>query len=243
MILMAGETRMAPQTLSASKQASRAVAQTSSAPEAVRVLIADDHPLIVLGLTTALTDLGIDVVGHVEAAGDVIPLFAATSPDVLILDIRFGDGPTGLDVARELLQRFPEARIVFYSQFDQDETISEAYRLGGAAFIPKNTAPALLAEAIGRVSNGQPYFLKEIAERLALIGMRRDDSPQSRLGPRELEIFKLMAMGLTNAEMATKMDLSPKTISTISQTVKEKLGVHRQAEITKLAVKHLMISV
>src|SRR4051812_30343282 len=140
----------------------------------IRVLIADDHPLIVIGLTTALTDLGIQVVDHVAAADHVIGKYAATEPDVLILDIRFGDGPTGLDVARELLRKFPDARIVFYSQFDQDETISEAYRLGGAAFIPKNTAPKLLAEAITRACTGQTYFLKEIAERLALIGVHRD---------------------------------------------------------------------
>ena len=208
-----------------------------------RVLIADDHPLIVIGLTSALRDQGIKVVGHVETAGEVIPKYAETAPDVLILDIRFGEGPTGLEIAGELLLRFAEARIVFYSQFDQDETISEAYRLGGAAFIPKNTPPALLAEAVTRVHNGHTYFLKDIAERLALIGVRRDESPQSRLETRELEVFKLMAWGLTNAEMAEKMHLSPKTISTISQTVKEKLGVQRQADITKLAVKHLLISI
>jgi two-component system invasion response regulator UvrY len=209
----------------------------------VRVLIADDHPLIVIGLTTALSDLGIEVVGHAEMADEVVPRYLATQPDVLILDIRFGEGRTGLDVARELMQKVPSPRIVFYSQFDQDETITEAYRLGGAAFIPKNTAPKLLAEAIRHVNSGQPYFLKEIAERLALIGVRRDESPQSKLESRELEIFKLMAQGLTNNEMAEKMSLSPKTISTISQTVKEKLGVHRQADITRLALKHLMITV
>ena len=209
---------------------------------AIRVLIADDHPLIIVGLTTALRDLDIEVVDHVAVAKEVISKYAETKPDVLVLDIRFGEGATGLDVARELLQRFPTARIVFYSQFDQDETITEAYRLGGAAFIPKNTAPSLLAEAIKRVHEGQTYFLREIAERLALIGVRGDDSPQSKLEPREIEIFKLMAQGLTNSEMAEKMNLSPQTISTISQTVKEKLGVHRQADITRLAVKHLMIA-
>lgn len=230
------------QAASPVRRYSPAEPSVAAQPEAVRVLIADDHPLIVVGLTTALSDLGIQVIDNVAAADEVIPKYVATQPDVLILDIRFGEGPTGLDVARELLQRFPEARIVFYSQFDQDETITEAYRLGGAAFIPKNTAPTLLAEAIQLVHTGQTYFLKHIAERLALIGVRRDESPQSRLDRREIEVFKLMAEGLTNNEMAERMDLSPKTISTISQAVKEKLGVQRQADITRLAVKHLMIT-
>jgi two-component system invasion response regulator UvrY len=225
------------------RQSADTAARAMSHARPARVLIADDHPLIVVGLTTALGDLGIEVVDHVETAGEVVRKYEEVAPDVLILDIRFGEGPTGLDVARELLQKFPDARIVFYSQFDQDETISEAYRLGGAAFIPKNTAPALLAEAVMRVNDGHTYFLKDIAERLALIGVRRDESPQSRLEARELEVFKLMALGLTNAEIAEKMHLSPKTISTTSQTVKEKLGVQRQADITKLAVKHLLISI
>src|SRR4051812_34245092 len=209
-------------SVTASEHASAEAARAYiSQAQPLRVLIADDHPLIVVGLTTALGDLGVQVMGHVSAAGEVIAKYIETAPDVLILDIRFGEGPTGLDVARELLQKFPDARIVFYSQFDQDETISEAYRLGGAAFIPKNTAPALLAEAVMRVNDGHTYFLKDIAERLALIGVRRDESPQSRLEARELEVFKLMALGLTNAEIAEKMHLSPKTISTTSQTVKE----------------------
>lgn len=206
------------------------------------MLIADDHPLIVVGITSALRAYGIEVVEHVALAEDVIPKFVETEPDVLVLDIRFGSAVTGLDVARELLQRCPSARIVFYSQFDQDETITEAYRMGGGAFIPKNTPPALLAEAIKQVHSGHPYFLREIAERLALIGIHGDESPERKLEPREIEVFKLMAQGLTTSEMAESMELSPKTISTISQAVKKKLGVQRAADVTRLAVKHLIIS-
>ena len=207
----------------------------------VRVLIADDHPLIILGLTAALADQGIKVIERVNSGEEVIEKYAETKPDVLILDIRFGEGMTGLDVAAQLLQRFPDARIVFYSQFDQDETIAEAYRLGGAAFIPKNTAPSLLASAVKKAHAAQIYFLPHVAERLALIGVRGDESPQARLDPRELEIFKMMARGLTNAEIAETMNVTPRTISSISSNVKEKLGVERQADITLLAVRHMMV--
>ena len=207
-----------------------------------RVLIADDHPLIIVGITTALRPHGVEVVEHVVLPGEVIAKYTETKPDVLVLDIRFGDTITGLDVARDLLQLDRAARIVFYSQFDQDETISEAYRIGGAAFIPKNTSPSLLAEAIKQVHQGQPYFLREIAERLALIGIHGDESPERKLEPRELEVFKLMAQGFTTTEMADSMGLSQKTISTISQSVKKKLGVQRPADITLLAVKHQLIA-
>lgn len=208
---------------------------------ALRVLIADDHPLIIEGLVAALKRLGLRVAGHVQAATEVIAKYMQVQPDVLVLDVRFGPGPTGLDVARELIARDPNARIVFYSQFDQNEVIREAYRLGGAAFITKNTPPEVLARAIGEAHAGRTYFLPEIAERLALLGVRGDQSPRAMLDEREVEVFMLMAGGLTNNEIAERMNLSAKTIGNIGQAVKEKLGVQRATDMTRLAVRHGML--
>ena len=207
----------------------------------IRVLIADDHPLIIFGLTSALAGKDIQVAERVTEAKAVVSKYSESKPDVVVLDIRFGSGPTGFDVAAELLRRFPAARIVFYSQFDQDETIAEAYRIGGRAFVPKNAAPTVLADAIKRANAGEIYFLPKIAERLALIGLKADESPQSKLEPRELEVFRMMARGLTNAEIAEKLHVTARTVSAISSAVKDKLGLSRQAEITLLAVKHMMI--
>lgn len=208
---------------------------------AVRVLIADDHPLIIEGLVAALRRLGLRVVGQVEAAAEVIRKYTQTRPDVLVLDVRFGPGPSGLDIARELIALDPKARIVFYSQFDQNEVIREAYRLGGAAFVTKNTPPEVLASAIGEAHAGKTFFLPHIAERLALLGVRGDHSPRALLDKRELEVFMLLAGGLTNNEIADRMNLSAKTIGVIAQSVKEKLGVQRATDMTRLAVRHGML--
>ncbi len=210
----------------------------------IRVLIADDHPLIVEGLVSALDRRDFEVVGRVSSPADVVATFQEVGANVVVLDVRFDEGTTGLDVARDLLATSPAARVVFYSQFDEDEMIREAYRLGGAAFITKNVDPSVLAKAIKQVHDepGKPYFLPEIAERLAVLGLRGDESPQSKLGRRDLEVFRKMAEGMTNAEIAEQMDLSTKTISNISQHVKEQLGIHRQADITRLAVKYQLIS-
>jgi DNA-binding NarL/FixJ family response regulator len=107
--------------------------------------------------------------------------------------------------------------------------------------VTKDCDPADLAEAVRQAHAGKLYFPPQIAERLASLAVRGDISPQSQLDERSLEIFKLMAEGLTNNEIAERLNLSTKTISNISQSVKEKLGVHRQAYITKLAVKHGLI--
>ncbi|MFS2003920.1 response regulator [Duganella sp. CT11-25] len=207
----------------------------------IRVMLADDHPIVMTGFAMSLQGQGLDVVAQARTPEEALAEFLRLQPDVIVLDIRFGDQLTGLDVAKQILAQTPSAAIVFLSQFDQDSLIKETYRLGGRAFMTKDCDPADLAAAVRRAHEGELYFLPHIAERLANLSVRGDASPQSQLDERALEIFTLMAEGLTNAEIAEKLDVSTKTISNISQAVKEKLGVHRPAYITRLAVKHGLI--
>ncbi|MYN38910.1 response regulator [Duganella sp. FT109W] len=207
----------------------------------IRVMLADDHPIVMTGFAMSLQGQGLDVVAQARTPAEALAQYQELKPDVIVLDIRFGEQLTGLDVARQILAQTPSAAIVFLSQFDQDSLIKETYRLGGRAFMTKDCDPADLAAAVKRAHDGELYFLPHIAERLANLSVRGDASPQSQLDERALEIFTLMAEGLTNAEIAEKLDVSTKTISNISQAVKEKLGVHRPAYITRLAVKHGLI--
>ena len=209
--------------------------------KSIRVVLADDHPLLLSGFARSLADYGIEVIGQTGTPEDAVNKYRELMPDVLVLDIRFGEKLTGLDAAKEVLKQFPDAQIVFLSQFDQESLIKEAYRLGGRAFITKSCDPAQLAVAITRVHGGELYFLPQVAQRLANLAIRGDTSPQALLETREVGVFILMAQGLTNVEIAGRLGLSPKTISNISQTVKEKLGIHKAAEITRLAVKHGLI--
>nr|WP_175041516.1 response regulator transcription factor [Duganella vulcania] len=204
-------------------------------------MLADDHPIVMTGFAMSLEGQGLHVVAQARTPEEALEQYLRHKPDVAVLDIRFGDQLTGLDVAKQILAQAPDAAIVFLSQFDQDSLIKETYRLGGRAFMTKDCDPADLAAAVRRAHDGELYFLPPIAERLANLSVRGDASPQSQLDERALEIFTLMAEGLTNAEIAEKLDVSTKTISNISQAVKEKLGVHRPAYITRLAVKHGLI--
>lgn len=205
---------------------------------AISVMIADDHPLIVEGLTSVLARHGLSVTGSANDAALVAKVYKSLQPDVLVLDLRFGDGGIGgLEVLQSLLAERPDARVIIYTQFDQDEIVREAYKRGAKAFVTKNTDPTELAETIVKVHQGETVFLPSIANRLALMSVRGDESPIAKLQPREVEVFKLMAQGLTNVEIAERMSLSPKTISTTSQSIKDALGIHRAADITLLAVK------
>lgn len=207
----------------------------------VRVMLADDHPIVMTGFALSLGTEGLDVVGQARTPADAIAMYAALQPDVAVLDIRFGTELTGLDAAQTILKTDPHARLIFLSQFDQDSLIKETYRIGARAFVTKDCDPADLAMAVRQAHAGKLYFPPHIAERLASMAVHGDVSPQSQLDERDLAVFKLMAEGLTNAEIADQLNLSTKTISNISQSVKEKLGVHRPAYITKLAVKHGLI--
>ena len=207
----------------------------------IRVMLADDHPIVMTGFAMSLEAAGMQVVGQAKTPNEATALYAAERPDVAVLDMRFGTELTGLDAAQTILKNDPQAKIVFLSQFDQDSLIKETYRIGAHAFVTKDCDPADLATAVRYAREGKLYFLPQIAARLASMAVRGEVTPQSQLDERGLEIFKLMAEGMTNAEIAEKLDLSTKTISNISQSIKEMLGVHRQASITLLAVKHGLI--
>lgn len=208
----------------------------------IRVLIADDHPTILTGLAAGLKRHAITTVGEARTVDEVLPKFQEHRPDVVVLDVRFGEGLTGLDAARALLQADKQARIVFYTQFDSDEVIREAYRIGGLAFLTKQAEPSQVARAIREAAEGREHYPDEIARRLARIGVHGDTSPQAKLDARELHIFTLMAIGRTHLQIAEEVGLSHRQISTIAQTIKDKLGVQHQADITRLAVKHLLIA-
>jgi len=207
----------------------------------IRTLVADDHPLIVQALPDALRADGIESVAWASRGEDVLPEYEKSKPDVVVMDIRFGDAPSGLKIASQLLAQHPEARVVFYTQFDQDELISEAYRLGAKGFVTKEKPLSALADAIRQVHSGRTHFLPEIAERLALINVKGDDSPRGVLDKREFQVFELMAQGYTNGEIAEALDLSLKTIANLTPHIKQKLGVQRLADLTLLAVRYKII--
>jgi two-component system, NarL family, invasion response regulator UvrY len=207
----------------------------------VTVLLADDHPLLLMGFAQALANYEIEVVGQTTSASQAVEDFDRLKPDVLVLDIRFGDRMTGFDTAAAVLQQHPDARIVFLSQFDDDTLIKEAYRLGARAFVTKDRDPKDLAAAIARANESGLFFLPEVAERLAGMAIHGETSPRALLDKRQLEVFTYMARGCTNTEIAAALHLSPKTISNESHAIKLVLGVTRQADLTMLAVKARLI--
>jgi two-component system invasion response regulator UvrY len=209
--------------------------------ESVKILLADDNPIFATGCALALASYGIEVIGEGTTPLDIMRRYDDLQPDVLVIDAAFGGGNSGLKVARQLRAAHPAAKIVVLSQSDHDTLYKESYRLGAYGFVTKNRDPADLAEAVTRALAGSLYFLPHVAEQLASDKVRGNDSPQDLLQEREMEVFKLMALGRTNLEIADTLSLSAKSISNYSQAIKEKLGTQRVAELTRLAVRHGLI--
>ena len=204
----------------------------------LRVLLADDHPIVMSGFALSLKSKGIEVIGEVTSPKEAVESYEKLKPDVLMLDIRFGEATTGLDAAQSILAKHPQANILFLSQFDQDALIKQTYSIGGRGFLTKDISASNLAEAVADASRGETYFMDRIAKRLANLSVKGDHSPEALLEPREFAIFLLTAKGRTNQEMAEQLGLSQKTISNEMTSLTKKLGTNRIADLTLLAVKH-----
>ena len=210
---------------------------TSSPP--IRVLLADDHPTLIMGFASVLTSAGMIVVDQVKTGEDAVERFFALKPDVVVLDVRFGPGMTGLEAAKAILSRSSKAKVVIFSQFDQAAMAMQAYKLGVSAYVTKESDPDLLVEAIQSAHAGEKYVLPEMTNKLARMQLGEGElPPQSILDKRELDVFKLMAEGYTNVEIAKQLDLSEKTISNTTHSVKEKLKTSRPAELTRIAIRN-----
>eukprot|EP01041_Mallomonas_annulata_P018450 gene18450-37381_t len=191
----------------------------------IRVLLADDHPIVMTGFAMSLESHGMEVAGQARTPADAIAQFGALQPDVLVLDIRFGEELTGLDVAKQVLAQAPAARIVFLSQFDQDSLIKETYRLGGRAFLTKDCDPADLAAAVRRAHEGGLYFPPQIAERLAQLSVQGEQSPQAQLD--ETLVLRAARRRQTEAVSSRVLGDVQRLVGRLHQRLGAQVGVSR----------------
>jgi two-component system invasion response regulator UvrY len=211
--------------------------EESTITKSIKVVLADDHPVLMTGLSAVLKQYCIEVIGEATTPNEAVQMNTDLKPDVLVLDIRFGKKTTGIDAAKEIITKDSDAKIIFFSQFDQDSLIREAYRIGACSFVMKNCNIVQLANAVKQAYEGKRYFVPEVAERFASWALDGDRSPLARLEKREYEIFMMMARGFSNVEIASKLDITQKTVSIFSQQIKSKLGAERNADLTMLAVR------
>lgn len=204
----------------------------------VRVLLADDHPVVLLGLRTLLEGYpDIKLVGEAENGELALELAESLRPDVLILDIEM-PGMNGDQVLHHLRLRGLPVRVLVLSAHDTAEYIRSVIRQGAAGYLVKGEDVGEIIEAIRAVANGKTGWVsRRIAHQMFSI-LEEDEAPQkSRLTRRERDVLREMVSGKTNPEIAVALGISDKTVEKHSVSIYNKLGVKTRTQAVVLAVE------
>jgi len=208
----------------------------------IRVLLADDHPVVRSGYLRLLDQAG--DIRVVAEAGDGEAAYAAWlmhRPDVLVSDISMPGG--GLDLIRRVQQRDAGARVLVFSMHDSPALVRQAVAAGAMGYVTKGSAPEALIDAVRALHGGRRCFSADVAPHAARGGGAAPEAESlASLSVREFETFRLLAQGNTVDECAQQLKLSPKTISNHQTLIKEKLGVATPAALVHLALRHGIIS-
>jgi len=210
----------------------------------IKLLIVDDHDLVRTGLRHIVSgDPEIEVVGEAGNGEEAITKNRELQPDVVLLDISM-PGLSGFEVTKRLQQVSPDARIIILTVHAESPFPSKLLDAGATGYLAKGCEASELLAAIHSVSEGKRYIGGDIAQRLALSLLPgASQSPFDDLTSREMEVALMLMQGMGAPEIAETMKLSPKTVATYKYRVYDKLSVHKEVELMKLALRHGIIDV
>jgi DNA-binding NarL/FixJ family response regulator len=200
----------------------------------IRVVIADDHPLFRSGLRAALEAIGkVEVVGEAENAEGTVALCQQVKPDVVLMDLMMGT-TSGIDATRDVTDRLPSIAVLVLTMLEDDYSVFAAMRAGARGYVLKDADEEVIMRAIEAVVRGEAIFSPAIAGRMIdFFSAAHAKPPQSafpELTAREREVLHLIAQGLSNAEIADRLFLSPKTVRNHITNTFDKLQVADRAQ-------------
>lgn len=212
----------------------------SAVTAAARVMLVDDHAIVRRGLRSIL-ELEPDISVAAEAGGrsEALRLLDRVRPDVILLDLKLSadHDAEGLELCSEILARRPDARVVILSTFLDENLLNQALRRGAKAYVLKEVDVVELVRIIRAVSRGESGFDSRSAEMMRALVVHSGVGAESDLTAREREVIALLAHGLTNREIGTRMFVSESTAKFHVHNVMRKLGVRRRAEVAYAAGK------
>lgn len=208
----------------------------------IRLLMADDHTLVLEGVRKLLED-EFELVGAVEDGRALLLAAEQRQPDVILLDISM---PllNGIEACRRLVELMPNVRIIFLTMHADAVYVEESLRAGGAGYLLKRSAASELVQAIREVMRGRTYVTPLIDWTELPPGLRRKtpDKASDKLTPRQREVLQLVAEGRGNKEIAAILRVSEKTVDFHKSSIKRGLMLSSTAELTQFAIKHRIIS-
>jgi DNA-binding NarL/FixJ family response regulator len=203
----------------------------------IRILLADDHPSLRTGLASILNSQpGLAVVAEAGSGREAVEKASATTPDVLIVDLRMPDGD-GIQTIKDLVAANPQVKVLVLTTYDNEEDIFNALEAGARGYILKDTTSEEIIEAVRMIHEGKRYLPPGIAARLA------DRMIRPALTPRELDVLRLVSRGRTNKEMAAAMFISEETVKSHMKGLFHKLGVHDRAEAVGIALQRGLLRI
>lgn len=202
--------------------------------DAVRVLIADDHPVFRNGLRALLASAPeMEVVGEATTGDEAVALAASAQPDVALMDLQM-PGMGGIEATRRILDASPHIRVLVVTMFDDEDSVFAALRAGARGYMLKGASPREMLRAIAAVGDGEAIFSPAIAQRLldffAASRAAAPPLPFPELTEREREILTLVVQGRTNPQIATHLGLSLKTVRNHMSNIFNKLQVADRAQ-------------
>jgi DNA-binding NarL/FixJ family response regulator len=197
----------------------------------VSVLIVDDHPVVRAGLAGILAgEADLSVVGEAASAAEAVTVATALQPDVVLMDLRMPGGD-GVTATTGVLAVAPRARVVVLTTYESDADILRAVEAGAAGYLLKDAARTDLVAAVRAAASGETVLAPSVATRL--VDRMRRPQPVDTLSPRELEVLRLVAKGLSNGEIGRQLSISEATVKTHLLRTFAKLGVSdRTAAVT-----------
>lgn len=197
----------------------------------LRILLADDHQLLRMGLHQLLeTDGGFVVIGETATGAGIEPLLRTHDPDVLILDLQLADG-SALDRIAPLIATFPHLAVLVLSMHDQRVYAERCLKLGARGYLMKEEAAERVVEAVRAVAEGRRYLSPSLTA--TAVGSR---PPIESLSDRELQVFELTGDGLPTRAIAARLGLSEKTIEAHKANIKKKLGLEHGTALARLSM-------
>jgi len=203
----------------------------------ITVLLVDDHALVRRGFRRLLEDdPGITVVGEGSNGAEAIRLVAELKPRVIVMDAAM-PGTGGLEATRKIIEKHPKAAILMLSMHAEETLVRQALAAGARGYVLKNALDLDLAAVVRRVAAGEQVIDPALVKPDPLPGERN-----RRLTPRELEVLQLICDGLSNKEIAVKLELSANTVAVHRANIMNTLGVHKTAELVVYALQNGLVN-
>jgi DNA-binding NarL/FixJ family response regulator len=208
----------------------------------MHILIADDHAVVRRGLREILDEALQSAHFSEAASGDeVMSRLSETPTNMLVLDINM-PGRSGLDILRDVKRDYPRIPVIILSMQPEDQYALRCLRAGAAAYISKDSAPEELSRAVKKILSGGRYISPHLAEKLvAQLDEPVEKGLHELLSDREYEVMKSIASGVALTEIAGRLHVSVKTVSTYRSRIMEKMQMKSNAEVTRYAMTHQLI--